>query len=136
MVGKLNILKENQNKTKKQENLTHLWDLKNKIITHLRSWKKKQINKQKQNNSPPKTRLNSHAPWKLKGWHHDLHIFFSNNIMAKLLSYLCWHGNKSENKKNANSIILFFKGRKMPIKKKNQFPKLLTKVKGLTHLNI
>ena len=30
MVGELNILKEKQNKTK-QENLTHLWDLKNKI---------------------------------------------------------------------------------------------------------
>ena len=53
MVGELNILKEKQNKTKqktktkkKQENLTHLWDLKNKIITHLRSWKK-QTNKNK-----------------------------------------------------------------------------------------
>ena len=52
MVGKLNILKEKQNKTKqnnkqtnkqtKQENLTHLWDLRNKIITHLRSWKQQQ----------------------------------------------------------------------------------------------
>ena len=48
MVGELNILKEKQNKTQhnttkqKQENLTHLWDLKNKIITHLRSWKNKQ----------------------------------------------------------------------------------------------
>ena len=46
MVGKLNILKEKQHKTKKEEeeeeeekNLAHLWDLKNKIITHLGSWK-------------------------------------------------------------------------------------------------
>ena len=30
MVGKLNILKEKHNKNKKQENLTHLWDLKTK----------------------------------------------------------------------------------------------------------
>ena len=55
MVGKLNILKEKQHKTQntknknkqKQENLTHLWDLK-KIITHLWSWKtNKQTNKNK-----------------------------------------------------------------------------------------
>ena len=59
MVGELSILKENKtkqkqskktkkqkqkkNKKKKQENLTHLWNL---IITHLRSWKNKQTNKQ------------------------------------------------------------------------------------------
>ena len=70
---------------------------------------------------------------KLKGWHHDLHIFFSNDIMAKLWSYLCWHGNKSKNKRKMLTVLYrFFKGRKMPIEK-NQFPKLLTKVIGLTH---
>ena len=53
--------------------------------------------------------------------------------MAKLLSYLCWHGNKSKNKKNANSIILLFYGEKNAREKKIQFPNLLTKVKDLTH---
>ena len=69
----------------------------------------------------------------MKGWHHDLYIFFPNNIMAKLLSYLCWHGNKSKNKKKMLTVLYcFFKGRKMSIKK-IQFPNLLTKVKDLTH---
>ena len=58
----------------------------------------------------------------MKGWHHDLHgIFFLNNIMAIIkLFVLTWKQIEKE-KKNANSIILLFKKRKVPIKKPN-FP--------------
>ena len=116
---KQNKTKQNKTKTKQQENLTHLWDLKKKkIITHLRSWNKQATAvTNKQNNSPPKTRPNSHAPWNQNNdvrlsWRVGIMIytffFSSNNIVAKLLSYLCWHGNKSNNKRKMLTVLSCF----------------------------
>ena len=65
-MGKWNILKEKQNKTKTKTRKPQplVW-LKNKTITHLRGWKTKQ-NKTKQikkQKKKKKNRPNSPAPW-------------------------------------------------------------------------
>ena len=116
--------------------------LKNKIITHLGSWNTNQTNKQ--NKTTRRQKLDPTPmpmPLEIKimmcaqveGLASWFTHFFPNNIMAKLLSYLCWHGNKSKNKRKMLTVLYcFLKGWIMPIKK-IQFPKLLTKVKGLTH---
>ena len=90
-------------------------------------------------NSPPKTRPNSHAPWNQNNgvrlsWRVGIMIYTAfcfQIILWPLLSYLCWHGNKSKNKRKMLTVLYcFLRKEKCPLKNPiSQFPN----AKSFTH---